>query len=145
MLRSVFLTGLSLALAGGMSASANEPRGPFKVIVNTRVAGRVIPREVLAQLYLGSVARWGNARLIAPVDLSSTSSVRAAFSGQVLGMPVEAVKLHWLRKLAAGQRPPLSKSSDEDVIAFVAAEPGGIGYVSHTASLPATVRELAFQ
>jgi ABC-type phosphate transport system substrate-binding protein len=145
MLRSVFLTGLSLALAGGIPASANEPSGPFKVIVNARVAGSVIPREVLAQIYLGGVARWGNARVIAPVDLSSTSAVRAAFSEQVLGMPVEAVKLHWLRRLVGGQRPPLSKSSDEDVIAFVAAEAGGIGYVSHPTPLPATVRELALQ
>jgi ABC-type phosphate transport system substrate-binding protein len=145
MMRSVFFTVLSLALAGGVPASANEPSAPFKVIVNSRVPGRVIPRDVLAQLYLGSVGRWGNARLIAPVDLSSTSAVRAAFSVQVLGMPVEAVKLHWLRRLSAGQRPPLSKPSDEDVIAFVAAEPGGIGYVSHPTPLPATVRELAFR
>ncbi len=145
MLRSVFLAGLSLALAGGSPASANEPGAPFKVIVNTRVAGRVIPREVLAQIFLGSVARWGNARLIVPVDLSSTSAVRAAFSEKVLGMPVEAVKLHWLRRLSAGQRPPLSKPTDEDVIAFVAAEPGGIGYVSPLTPLPETVRELTFQ
>lgn len=145
MMRIVSLTVLGLTLAAGVPASANEPNAPFKVIVNTRVAGRVIPREVLAQIYLGSVSRWGNARLISPVDLSSTSTVRQAFSAQVLGMPVEAVKLQWLRRVSAGQRPPLSKASDEDVIAFVAAEPGGVGYVSHLTPIPATVREVPFQ
>ena len=30
-------------------------------------------------------------------------------------MAVEAVRFHWLRKLDSGKRPPISKSSDEDL------------------------------
>ena len=59
-------------------------------------------------------------------------------------MSVDAVMHHWYTRLAR-KRPPLAKSTDEDVIAFVAGTPGGIGYVSAPAELPPTVREVALQ
>jgi ABC-type phosphate transport system substrate-binding protein len=149
MVRRVFI-GLvinlgSLVVARGLDASASEPPAPFKVIVNASVAGQALTREVLLQIYLGKVERWGDRSVIAAVDLSSTSTVRQAFSEQALGMPVEAVQHLWMRKIADGKRPPISKPSDEEVIAFVAAERGGIGYVSTAAHVPATVRELSVQ
>lgn len=134
---------VALVLASGLDASASDAPLPFKVIVNPNVVGQALPRQVLAEIYLGTVERWGDGSMIAAVDLSSTSSVRQAFSQQALGMPVEAVRYHWMRKVAAGKRPPISKSSDEDVIAFVAAERGAVGYVSLAARVPATVREVA--
>jgi hypothetical protein len=39
----------------------------------------------------------------------------------------------------------VTRQSDEDVIAFVATEPGGIGYVSETTIVPETVRPIAVQ
>jgi ABC-type phosphate transport system substrate-binding protein len=133
---------VGLVLASGLDASASDAPLPFKVIVNPNVVGQALPRQVLAEIYLGTVERWGDGSLIAAVDLSSTSSVRQAFSQQALGMPVEAVRYHWMRKVAAGKRPPISKPSDEAVIAFVAAERGAVGYVSLAARVPETVREV---
>lgn len=147
-MKRISLSVLGLVLASGVGVSADAPSVPFKVIVNARVPGRVISRDILAQIYLGKVSRWSNDRLIAAVDLSSTSAVRQAFSEQVVGMPVEAVKVHWLRLVTTRQttlRPPLSKSADEDVIAFVAGEEGGVGYVSPTTPVPDTVREVTIQ
>jgi hypothetical protein len=63
-------------------------------------------------------------------------------------MPVEAVKIHWMRMVTTrqtSQRPPLSKPTDEDVIAFVAATEGGVGYVAPATQLPDAVREVAVQ
>lgn len=139
---------VSLVLAVGAPVQAEAPSLPFKVIVNAKVPGRAIPRDVLAQIYLGKVSRWGNESAIAAVDQSSTSAVRQAFSEQVLGMPVEGVKNLWLRMVSTGQvnqRPPLTKSTDEDVIAFVAGAPGGVGYVALTTPIPDTVREIQVQ
>jgi hypothetical protein len=136
---SLFLVVAALARAGDATPS-------FKVIANPSVAGNAVPREVLAQVYLGAVARWAKGGTISAVDLSSVSPVRQAFSEQVLGMPIDAVKHHWLRKItSSGQRPPLSKSTDEDVIAFVAGQQGAVGYVSVTTVLPPTVHELTVQ
>lgn len=147
-MRRVFFGVVSLVLVVGASVRADAPTLPFKVIVNAKVTGRAIPRDVLAQIYLGKASRWGNESVIAAVDQSSTSAVRQAFSEQILGMPVEGVKNHWLRLVSTGQaaqRPPLTKATDEDVIAFVAGAQGGVGYVSLTAPVPETVREVLIQ
>jgi ABC-type phosphate transport system substrate-binding protein len=136
---------VGLVPASGLDASASDAAAPFKVIVNPNVVGQTLPRQVLAEIYLGTVARWGDGSPIAAVDLSSTSPVRQAFSREALGMPVEAVRNHWLRKLASGQRPPITKPSDDEVIAFVASKGGAVGYVSFEASVPATVREVTLR
>lgn len=149
MLRRV-VTGLAfnlggLVLASGLGASASDAEVPFKVIVNPTVVGQTLPRQVLAEIYLGTVERWGDGSPITAVDLSSTSTVRQAFSQQALGMPIEAVRYRWMQKMATGKRPPLSKGSDDEVIAFVAAERGAVGYVSLAARVPPTVREVTLR
>jgi hypothetical protein len=143
MVRRLVSSVVGLVLVSGAGVRAGD--APFKVIVNPSVAGHTVSRQILAQVYLGTVARWGNGGAISAVDLSSTSPVRRAFSEQVLGLSTDAVKYHWLRKIASGQRPPIAKSADQDVIAFVAAQAGGVGYVSATTPIPPTVQEVSVQ
>jgi ABC-type phosphate transport system substrate-binding protein len=131
-----------LAVAG--SAASALP-ADFKVIVNSSVAGSSISKQSLSDIYLGRTVRWGDRSMITPVDFSATSPLRATFSESVLGMAVFAVQTHWLKQMAAGVRPPITKTSDAEVIELVASKPGSIGYVSHDAQLPATVRAVALQ
>ena len=142
MKRNVLLAVAVLVAAAGEVASETPS---FKIIVNSRVGGRTVPKDTLTQIFLGQANRWGNGTPISAVDLSGTSPVRRAFSEQVLGMPTDAVINHWMRKIAAGQRPLLSKASEDEVVAFVASQPGGVGYVSAAASLPAGVTEVSVQ
>jgi ABC-type phosphate transport system substrate-binding protein len=59
----------------------------------------------------------------------------------VLGRDVQAVKGYWQQAIFAGKNfPPLEKSNDAEVMAFVAANPNAIGYVSPAALLPGTVK-----
>jgi ABC-type phosphate transport system substrate-binding protein len=44
--------------------------------------------------------------------------------------------------MAAGVTPPMVKSSDEEIISFVASTPGSIGYVSADIALPDSVRAI---
>jgi hypothetical protein len=53
------------------------------------------------------------------------------------------VQIFWSRKMATGVTPPPVKQTDQDVLAFVAATPGAIGYVSNSIPLPEGVREIA--
>jgi ABC-type phosphate transport system substrate-binding protein len=134
---------VALSFAGLRPAAAQEP---YKVIVNVKVPGYSIPKETLSQIYLGHVERWGDGRPISAVDLSATSGVRASFSQAVLRMPVISVRAHWLQEMmTAGRRPPLARSTDDEVIAFVSARAGGIGYVSTATALPPTVKAVAVQ
>lgn len=140
---------VALAVAGMVlvlvSAEAAEVEPAFKMIVNPSVAGQKVPRDVVAQIYLGKVSRWADGRPIVAADLSSTSAVRAAFSTAVLGMPVEKVKSHWLRSASAGQRPPTTKASDPEMIEFIAGTAGAIGYVAARTPVPPTVRVVSVE
>ena len=82
--------------------------------------------------------------LIAAVDLSSTSTVRQAFSQQALGMPIEAVRYHWMREGGRWETAALSKGSDEEVIAFVAARRGAVA-TSRSAPGAGELREVTLR
>ncbi|HEY8149181.1 MAG TPA: hypothetical protein VIK51_09770 [Vicinamibacteria bacterium] len=131
-----------IALAGPRPAAAADS---FKLIVNGKTTGRAISRETLTQVYLGKVERWGDGKLVTAVDLSTTSPVRAAFSQTVLGMSVVSVRMYWTRTMVSDHFPPMVRSTDEDVIAFVSSRTGAVGYVSADAVLPDTVHTVAVQ
>lgn len=125
-------------MAGESPRAAAEPA--FQVIVHPEVVGTKIPRAVLAAIFLKEATHWGDGRPATPVDQSLRSPVRAAFSEDVLEKPVDGVPAFWHRKIGQGVRPPIVKTSDEEVITYVARTGGSIGYVSLSASLPPTVR-----
>ncbi len=114
----------------------------FRVIVNPDVKGSQMPRAALSAIFLKQALKWGDGRPVVPVDQSVQSAVRRAFSTEVLKQGIVEVQVYWQRKITAGQLPPPVKTSDEDVVAFVASTPGAIGYVSPTMTLPPTVREV---
>jgi ABC-type phosphate transport system substrate-binding protein len=128
-----------LICAAGRDASA---AATFRVIVHPQVKGSQIPRAVLTAIFLKQAPNWGDGSPVMPVDQSVQSAVRRAFSNDVLKQGIVEVQVYWQRKITAGQVPPPVKTSDEDVVAFVASTPGAIGYVSSSTSLPATVREV---
>jgi ABC-type phosphate transport system substrate-binding protein len=115
----------------------------FRVIVHPQVKGNQIPRAALSSIFLKQAPRWGDGSAALPVDQSVRSSVRLAFSNDVLQQGIVQVQVYWQRRMAAGQVPPPVKTSDEEIISFVASTPGAIGYVSATTPLPASVREVA--
>jgi ABC-type phosphate transport system substrate-binding protein len=129
---------LLVTVAGGSPGAAADPA--FQVIVHPEVEGARIPRTVLASIFLGEADRWANGRPVAPVDQSLRSPVRAAFTEYVLNTSVDGVQAIWHRKIVQGVRPPPVKSSDREVIAYVAKSKGSIGYVSLSTPLPPTVR-----
>jgi ABC-type phosphate transport system substrate-binding protein len=131
-----------VALAGPRPAAAADA---FKVIVNARMTGRTVSRETLTQVYLGKAERWGDGKPVTAVDLSTTSPVRASFSQAILGMSVVSVRMYWTRTMVSDHFPPMVRSTDEDVIAFVSSRTGSVGYVSADAVLPDTVRAVVVQ
>jgi hypothetical protein len=68
--------------------------------------------------------------------------VRRSFSGDVLLQAVAEVQIYWQRRMTQGVMPPPVKTSDEEVVAFVASTPGSIGYVSAVTPLPESVRAI---
>jgi len=115
----------------------------FKVIVHPQVKGSQISRDSLSSVFLKQALKWGDGTAALPVDQSVRSAVRSVFSSEVLKQGLVEVQVYWQRQMARGQTPPPVKTSDEEIVAFVASTPGAIGYVSPGMSLPDSVRELA--
>jgi ABC-type phosphate transport system substrate-binding protein len=133
----LLVSGLAVAVTPSPAADAG-----FRVIVHHEVKGAKISRSILSSIFLKQAPRWGDGSAILPVDQSVRSDVRRSFSGDVLMQGVAEVQLYWQRKMSAGVTPPPVKTSDEEVVAFVASTPGAIGYVTAAAPLPDSVKTI---
>jgi ABC-type phosphate transport system substrate-binding protein len=123
----------------GLCAAAQEAE--YKVIVNATNPVVQMKREQVSALFMARGAKWAHGPAGAAVDQSMTSQVRLVFSREVLGQPPEGVQNYWRKRmLEAREFPPPVKASDAEVIASVAKDAGGIGYVAAAAELPATVK-----
>jgi ABC-type phosphate transport system substrate-binding protein len=125
---------LSVCTLGGAVADGAELPG-CKVIVNGTVDGSAVPRDLLANIFLKKVRRWGDGRPIVAVDQSLNSDVRRQFTRDVLGRNPYEVLNYWVKQINKGTRPPNVMESDVDVLKYVAGTPGAIGYVSEDTAL----------
>ncbi len=133
-------TGIAAILTAVASVVGAEG---FQVVVHSSVEGSTISRSVLASIYENGAARWGNGVRIRPVDQSSQTPVRRAFTREVLGKSLGELQDYWLQRLAVDRMmPPEVKISDEAVLAFVAKKKGAIGYVGEAVDLLPGVKVL---
>jgi ABC-type phosphate transport system substrate-binding protein len=120
------------------------PAPPFIVIVNAANPVATLPRDVAARLFLKKKGNWDSGERVAPVDQLETGPLRKAFSSRVLGRDVDSIKSYWQELIFSGRAvPPVEKATDADVVAFVGANAGAIGYVSASSALPASVKSVA--
>ena len=115
-----------LALISGQSLAQS-----YKVIVNQNSSVSSLTKDQISKLFLKKVTRFTDGTTALPVDLVSDSSVRQAFSEDIHGQSVASVRKYWQKQIFSGRGvPPTEKPNDQEVIAYVAANPGAIGYVS---------------
>ena len=139
------LGSLTLAYAATLSSTATASADEFRLIVSSANPTNEIAPTTVAQCYVGGYCRWSNGQPVVPIDQSTKSAVRKAFSQQVLQLDVEAVQVQWMRAIVAGKgRPPIS-ASEADVIESVAKDPKMMGYVSADAALPPNVKTVAIR
>ena len=124
---------MSAALGVAGSPAADEPS--YVVIVATGNPVSSIKRQELARFFLKKTGRWSDGHGVIPVDQSAGSPVRSAFTRAVLAVEgmgqISAVQNFWLQQVYSGRStPPTVKASDAEIVAFVASNPGAIGYVA---------------
>ena len=126
-------TGAEESGGGGSGADSIDASG-FVVIVNKANVETTLTRDRIAKLFLKKMTVWNDNSAVKPVDQSSKSETRKAFSSDVLKMSVDAVLRYWQQMVFSGRgSPPPIKNSDAAVIEYVKANPGAIGYVSKKA------------
>ncbi len=132
MTRKIFTVLATLAVFVVATPAAAQD---VKVIVNSANSTAELPGDVVTKLFLKQTTKFPNGTAAQPVDQAKGSSVRAAFSKGVLGRGVSAVESYWQQQIFSGKDvPPPTKASDDEVVAYVKANAGAIGYVSAGAS-----------
>ena len=102
----------------------------FKLVVHASNPVERLSKDQAAEVFLKKVTRWSSGQVVHVVE-PAEASVRSAFYRNVAGKSPSAVKAYWNQLIFSGREvPPVSKTSDADVVAFVRSNPGALGYVS---------------
>lgn len=117
---------LPLLLALVEPAAAQE----FKVIVHPDQAVAGLSIAQASRLFLKKETRWPDGTLVRPVVLAQ-GRLRDAFCRRIHGKSGGAVHAYWNQMIFSGQDiPPIEKHTAEEVVQFVRATPGAIGFVA---------------
>ena len=116
---------------------ANSQADPdFKVIVHASNPVTSMTSAEVSNFFLKKVTRWSGGQAVRPIDLATRSPVRGNFSEVVHRRSATAVKAYWNRQIFSGRGvPPTERRTDSEIINYVAATPGAIGYVSASANV----------
>lgn len=140
MMRAIRVLSLSLAavLVPVFGAAADDwAVDGFKVVANDGVPVTSLSRSELARLFLKKDVEWSNGESVVPVDQSSISLVRAAFTEAVHDKKMSAITNYWQKQIFSGRGvPPPIRGTDLEVLEFVRSTPGAIGYVAAETSAP---------
>lgn len=106
----------------------------YKVIVSASSDVSSVKTRDLAKIFLRKLSRWSDGKDAQPVDQSFNTPVRAAFTRRVLRLEglgmISAVENYWTQQVYSGRNsPPPVKASDAEVVKFVTANPGAVGYI----------------
>jgi ABC-type phosphate transport system substrate-binding protein len=129
---------MNAALRNGIVAAAlfapvaaANPGQEYKIIANASTDARAFTRVEISQLFMKKSLKWPDGSYVVPVDLPVGSPVRDAFSRGVHGKTTAAVDAYWQKQVFAGRDlPPITKSSEAEVVAYVRNTPGAVGYVA---------------
>jgi len=115
----------------------------FKIVANEANPSDSISKQQLADIFMKKTGTWSDGRQALPVDQAASSSTRNGFSKVIFGRDVNAIKSYWQRQIFSGRGvPPLEKASDDEVLTFVRANPGAIGYVSSNVDVGSGIKVL---
>lgn len=117
-----------------LATSAIAGDESWKLIVNPDNQVTSISADFVRKAYLKKSTEWSDGTAIRPVDLAAKSPVRTRFTKDVLKKTPSQLKSFWNQQIFSGKGlPPPAVDSAADVIAYVLANPGAIGYVPATA------------
>lgn len=113
----------------------------FQVVVNAANGISSISKDELSRIFLKKSSKWASGVTAVAVDLKAGDPTREAFSQAVHGRGASAIASYWQQQIFAGKDvPPEEKGSPADVLAFVAATPGAVGYVPAGTNVGAGVK-----
>jgi ABC-type phosphate transport system substrate-binding protein len=100
------------------------------VIVNASNSASLSDSDI-SRAFLGKVKAFSTGDKITIINLKYKQATRQEFEEKVLNKSASQVKAYWSKLMFSGKgKPPKELASDKDIMAFVASNPGAIGYVA---------------
>ena len=100
------------------------------VVVSPRSGVAAMTRAEVINYFFGRNRQFFNGVEAEPVDLHDSNPMRERFYRQLVGKELAEVNAYWSRQLFSGRMQPLPRvASSDEVLKWVAAHPGGIGFV----------------
>lgn len=120
-----------LSLCTGLLAlPATELHAELVVVVNARSGVAAMTRNEVVNIFFGRNRQFFNGLEARPADMADTSPDRARFYNALVGKDVAEVNAYWSRQVFSGRmQPPVKLGSADDMIKWVVANPGGIGFI----------------
>jgi ABC-type phosphate transport system substrate-binding protein len=120
--------------------AASDAGPAYVLVVSSAHPSGAVKRRELARIFLKKSTRWEDGTAALPVDQSAAAVVRSSFTHDVMRTEglgqLSSVVGYWQQQLFSGAgAPPPIKGSDAEVVAFVAANKGAVGYVTTAAEL----------
>ncbi len=116
----------------------------FALVVNKANSESTISENDAKNIFLGKKTAWENGTRVIAVT-QENSPVHEGFTKEVVKKTPAQFSTFWKKALFTGTgTPPKDFGNDSEMKAFVAANPGGIGYIARSA-LDGSVKELRIQ
>jgi ABC-type phosphate transport system substrate-binding protein len=123
------LLAFALLIAGVASTSVADDGG-YKVIVNPDNPASSVDRDFLRDVYLKKATEWSDGETTYPIDLASKFPERDRFTDQVIRKTAAQLRTYWNQQIFSGKGvPPPEADSVPEVIEFVLANKGAVGYI----------------
>ena len=135
----------AMLVAGAVgTADAQDTSSAFVVIVHADNPATSVDQDRLSKMFLKKIKRWEVSEAsVAAFDQMESADVRESFTRSVHGKSISAIKSYWQRMIFSGRDvPPDELESDVEVMAAVAGNEGGVGYVSADADLTDGVKTI---
>ena len=129
----LILAASALLALGGLTAAdtASRPGPAYQIVVNPANQIDSVDRSFLSNVYLKKVATWRNDWTVRPVQLSKRFALRDQFTREILKKSPSQLRSYWNRQIFSGKAvPPPDLESQDEVITYVLANKGAIGYVA---------------
>ncbi|MEM9557653.1 MAG: substrate-binding domain-containing protein [Acidobacteriota bacterium] len=144
MARFLIVCALAWSLAA-VPAAAQDGSG-FVIIVHADNPTTSLEASKIQKMFLKKSKRWEDGEGVVAFDQDEKSPVRELFTEEIHGKSISAIKSYWQRMIFSGRDvPPEELASDQEVVARVGGERGGIGYVSAGTALGNQVKAITVE
>jgi ABC-type phosphate transport system substrate-binding protein len=115
-------------LCGSTRSIAADDR--YELIVNAENSVTEVDKDFVRDAFLKKSTSWGSGEALRPIDAPSKLAARDRFTQDVIRKTPAQLKNYWNQQIFSGKGvPPPEADSVAQILGYVLANPGAIGYV----------------